>query len=237
MIKITQSVGHQGINTPDDVRKIQILINSNLHLLTHINKLEVDGQNGRLTESAIRAYQSKVMKMTHPDGRVDTHGKTLQNLEKTAQQSRPENVRVFIKKVLADAIRVNKKYKVPASVLMAQAALESGWGRHVKNNAYFGIKANRTQGATASFTTTEYIDGKKITITDSFRAYANFGEAAEDYGLFLTTNPRYRPAFVHSNDPHQFAQALQSAGYATDPQYAQKLQSIISTYYLYEYDQ
>ncbi len=72
---------------------------------------------------------------------------------------------------------------------------------------------------------------------DSFRAYIDFSEAAEDYGKFLTTQPRYKPAFIHSKDPLKFADALQRAGYATDPSYASKLKSIITTYYLNEYDQ
>lgn len=128
------------------------------------------------------------------------------------------------------------KYRVPVSILIAQAALESGWGRHVKGNAYFGIKSHNSKGSTTSFTTTEFINGKKTTLTDSFRAYANFGESAEDYGKFLTTNPRYKPAFAQTKDPLKFADALQSAGYATDPKYALKLRSIITTYYLTDYD-
>jgi hypothetical protein len=55
------------------------------------------------------------------------------------------------------------------------------------------------------------INGKKITMKDSFRAYANFSEAAEDYAKFLTTQPRYHPAFIHSKDPLKFADALQLA--------------------------
>lgn len=97
------------------------------------------------------------------------------------------------------------KYRAPVSILIAQAALESGWGRHVKGNAYFGIKSHHSKGSTTSFTTTEFVNGKKTTLTDSFRAYANFGESAEDYGKFLTTNPRYKPAFVQAKDPLKFA--------------------------------
>ena len=73
-------------------------------------------------------------------------------------------------------------------------------------------------------------------MSDSFRAYANFSEAAEDYGKFLTTNQRYVSAFAYTNNPSKFAEQLQVAKYATDPQYAEKLKTIISTYYLDEYD-
>ena len=137
---------------------------------------------------------------------------------------------------MQDAKKIKVKYRIPISIIIAQAALESGWGRHVKDNAYFGIKSHKSKGAATSFTTTEFINGQKVTMKASFRAYANFGEAAEDYGKFLTTNPRYKNVFAHSNAPYKFANALQSSGYATDPQYAKKLRSIISTYYLDDYD-
>ncbi len=236
MILITKSVGENGANLPVDVKKIQIIINNNLHLLPKTKKLKEDSKIGNLTISAIRTYQAEVVKILNPDVRIDPNGKTLRSLAKTARKPRPANVSAFINKTLQVAKKIKAKYKIPISVLIAQAALESGWGRHVKDNAYFGIKSHKSKGAATSFTTTEFINGQKVTMKDSFRAYANFGEAAKDYGKFLTTNPRYNPAFAHSNDPYKFADILQSSGYATDPQYARKLRSIISTYYLDDYD-
>ncbi len=236
MIVITKSVGEKGANLSVDVKKIQAIINYNLHLLPKVKKLKEDGKVGSLTISAIRAYQAEVVKMLKPDERVDPNGKTLKSLEKTARKPRPANVKAFINETLQAAKKIKTKYKIPVSILIAQAALESGWGRHVKDNAYFGIKSHKSKGAVTSFTTTEFINGKKVTMKDSFRAYASFDEAAEDYGKFLTTNSRYKSAFAHSNDPYKFANILQSSGYATDPQYAKKLQSIISTYYLDDYD-
>lgn len=227
-------------NSPSDVKKIQELLNKNLYLLPGIKKLVIDGTIGKIevskTVAAIKKFQLKVLKMVTPDGRVDPNGRTLKALNDNARKSRPANVSQFINKVLTDAKKIKIKYKIPASVLIAQAALESGWGRSVKDNAYFGIKSHNSKGAATVFTTSEVINGKKITIKDSFRAYANFGDSAEDYGKFLTTQPRYKPAFVHTNDPLKFADALQKAGYATDPSYAKKLRSIITTYYLDEYD-
>lgn len=236
MTLIIKSVGENGANLPTDVKKIQKIINNNFHLLPKIKKLKEDSKIGNSTISAIRAYQAKVVKILKPDGRVDPNGKTLRKLKKTARKPRPENVNAFIHKTLQDAKKIKVKYGIPISVLIAQAALESGWGRHVKDNAYFGIKSHKSKGAATSFTTTEFINGQKVMMKDSFRAYANFGEAAEDYGKFLTTNPRYKPAFSYSSDPYKFADILQSSGYATDPQYAKKLRSIISTYYLDDYD-
>ena len=229
-------------NLSQDIGKIQDLLNKNLHLLPGTRKLAVDNSLGRNPEksetvAAIIAFQSKVVKMVKPDGRVDPNGRTLKMLIANAQKTRPANVIQFINKTVTDAKKINIKYKIPASILIAQAALESGWGKKVKDNAYFGIKTHSSTGSSTTFTTTEVINGTRVTIKDSFRAYKNFSEAAEDYGKFLTTQPRYKPALAYSKDPIKFAEALQNAGYATDPVYAKKLQSIITQYQLDEYDQ
>ncbi len=233
---LTRSVGKNGINLPADVEYVQTLINDNLHLLTGINKLTVNKQADEVTVKAIEEYQKKVMKIVSPDGRVDPGGRTLLNLKKTALKPRPANVTAFVNKTLNDAKLIKNTYRIPVSILVAQAALESGWGMYVKDNAYFGIKAHGTSAQTTSFKTTEFVNGKQISITDLFRSYADFKEAAEDYGKFLTSNTRYSQAFQYVNDPYKFAEQLQAAGYATDPRYAEKLKTIISTYFLDEYD-
>jgi type VI secretion system secreted protein VgrG len=236
MVDLTKSVGKNGVNSSADVEKVQTLLNANLHLLPAVKKLTVDKRVGALTIRAIEEYQKNVLKMAAPDGRVDPGGRTLQSLEKTARKPRPANVTAFVVKTLADAKSIKAKYRIPVSIVMAQAALESGWGLHVKGNAYFGVKAHNTSGQTTSFKTTEFVNGKNVSIADSFRSYATFKEAAEDYGKFLTSNIRYKAAFLHANDPYKFAEHLQIAGYATDPRYADKLKAVISTYYLDEYD-
>jgi flagellum-specific peptidoglycan hydrolase FlgJ len=236
MVTIIKSVGEKGINSPSDVRKIQELINNNIYLLKNRAKLSIDGKVGKKTIAAIIAYQSKILKMLNPDGRIDPNGITLKKLNNTERKPRPGNVTVFIKKKLSDAKKIKAKYNIPISILIAQAALESGWGKNVKDNAYFGIKSHNTKNSITNFKTTEYINGKKISVTDSFRAYKNFSDAAEDYGKFLNTNSRYKKALSYSKDPYKFADKLQSAGYATDPRYAKKLKAIISTYYIDEYD-
>lgn len=132
-----------------------------------------------------------------------------------------QHVQEFIAKAKPLALKVQDKYGIPYGVCIAQAALETGWGRHVKGNNYFGIK-----GQGQRFATHEFVDGKKINIVDSFRAYDSMEESFEDYGRFLQTQPRYAKAFQTSN-PEEFAKELQQAGYATDPEYANKLISIM----------
>lgn len=132
-----------------------------------------------------------------------------------------QHVHEFIAKAKPLALKVQEKYGVPYGVCIAQAALETGWGRYIKGNNYFGIK-----GQGQEFGTHEYVNGKKINIVDRFRAYESMEDSFEDYGHFLRTQPRYAPAF-QARYPETFAMELQRAGYATDPEYANKLIAIM----------
>ena len=123
----------------------------------------------------------------------------------------------------------------PESVL-AQAALETGWGRHVvangegSSNNLFNIKADhRWEGEAARTRTTEYYDGKAQREHAFFRVYNSVGESFNDYVDFLHSNPRYQEALKVGQNSHQFVEALQEAGYATDPSYARKLQTIMDS--------
>lgn len=123
---------------------------------------------------------------------------------------------------------------LPAPLILAQAALESGWGkREVRGDDgsrsfnLFGIKADRSwRGPVVEATTTEYVDGVPQRSRARFRAYASYDESFTDYAKFITGNPRYA-SVASSADPHQAAHRLQRAGYATDPDYANKLVRIM----------
>ena len=124
---------------------------------------------------------------------------------------------------------------LPPEALLAQAALETGWGRHVIRRAdggsshnLFGIKADgRWQGERASTQTLEYVDGVAVRVRDHFRAYASHADSFNDYVDFLQRNPRYRDALQRTGDAAAYFSALQAAGYATDPAYATKIQRIL----------
>jgi len=148
----------------------------------------------------------------------------------------PPYVTAFIAKLLPVAQSVKKTWGVPIAVLIAQDALESAWGQHVKGNAYFGIKGNSQSGGSINFATHEVVGGKTITIHDSFRVYTSLQEAAEGYGEFVPSNPRYAAAFAYSDQPDRFVDIIVAAGYATDPDYAHKLKSIIGAHGLAAYD-
>ena len=123
---------------------------------------------------------------------------------------------------------------VPADFLVAHAALESGWGKHEIRNTdgtrtfnLFGIKAGRKwSGPTVEASTTEFVNGQAQTVRAKFRVYASYAEAFEDYGRLLSSNPRFA-GVIGQQDGAQFARALQQAGYATDPLYAEKLTRVI----------
>lgn len=142
----------------------------------------------------------------------------------------------FIASIAPHAQEIQKKYGVPASIAIAQAALESGWGDSVKGNNLFGIKAGSTwAGATIDIATHEYLNGARTNITDRFRAYSSTLESLDNYGQFLRNNGRYAKV-IGAADAHTAADELQRAGYATDPQYASKLKNIINTYNLTQFD-
>jgi flagellar protein FlgJ len=126
--------------------------------------------------------------------------------------------------------------KVPASFTVAEAALETGWGAHAPGFNLFGIKATPDwKGATTMLTTHEVVRGKTVEVQALFRAYPNWLASIEDHATFLLTNPRYEPAFAYTSGT-TFAMAIAAAGYATDPQYASKIVSIIKSHNLSQLD-
>src|ERR1700754_4161738 len=148
----------------------------------------------------------------------------------------------FIRRAAPGAQRGFKEFHVPASVTIAQAILESNWGKqHVANN-YFGIKAASATSfgsiaiGTAMAPTWEGVNGKTVHVQGRFRKYRSMSDSMRDHGRFLKENSRYKPAFAHSGDADAFAHAIHKAGYATDPQYAAKLISLMKTWNLYRFD-
>jgi flagellar protein FlgJ len=147
----------------------------------------------------------------------------------------------FIAAMLPMAEQAAEKIGVDARYLVAQAALETGWGKSIirqqdgtSSHNLFGIKShNSWDGESARVLTTEYQGGKAVKEAASFRAYDSYAHSFEDYVSFLQSNGRYEKALDATQNPEQFARELQKAGYATDPQYARKVTQIarqMSTY-------
>ena len=143
--------------------------------------------------------------------------------------------REFVARLMPDAVAVSRETGIPAHYMVAHAALETGWGRSEPRQSngdpsfnLFGIKAGKSwPGKVVEAPTTEYINGQMQKVTERFRAYGSYSEAFRDYANLLTNSPRYG-GLTGSRDAASFARGLQAGGYATDPQYASKLERIIS---------
>ncbi|SCC25956.1 flagellar protein FlgJ [Kosakonia oryzendophytica] len=140
----------------------------------------------------------------------------------------------FLAQLSLPARLASQQSGVPHHLILAQAALESGWGQRQipRENGepsfnIFGVKATPNwKGPTTEITTTEYENGEAVKVKAKFRVYSSYLEALSDYVGMLTRNKRYA-AVTTAATAEQGAQALQNAGYATDPNYARKLTSMI----------
>ncbi|XTZ36913.1 flagellar assembly peptidoglycan hydrolase FlgJ [Salmonella enterica] len=140
----------------------------------------------------------------------------------------------FLAQLSLPARLASQQSGVPHHLILAQAALESGWGQRQipRENGepsfnIFGVKASPNwKGPTTEITTTEYENGEAVKVKAKFRVYSSYLEALSDYVGMLTRNKRYA-AVTTAATAEQGAQALQSAGYATDPNYARKLTTMI----------
>ena len=147
----------------------------------------------------------------------------------------PPHVDAFVQRMLPHAQEASASTGIPPHFMMSQAALETGWGRSEirgadgqNSNNLFGIKAGSNwKGRTVDIVTTEYVNGKPQKQVDTFRAYDSYAESFRDYANLLRANPRYQNVLARGQDATGFAQGLQQAGYATDPNYAQKLANVI----------
>jgi len=154
--------------------------------------------------------------------------------DNTLDDFRPQTPQEFVEALLPHAEKAAQELGIPARVLVAQAALETGWGKHQIRHAdgspsfnLFGIKADKSwDGERVRTMTHEYENGRMEQQSAKFRAYDSIAESFEDYVQFLKSNPRYEQALSHQGSAQQFTTGLQKAGYATDPSYAEKIMRI-----------
>lgn len=141
----------------------------------------------------------------------------------------------FVRELLPVAQRISADSGIDPKLMVAQAALETGWGRYMIRGDgnepsfnLFGIKADsRWSGDKVTITTTEYRGGVSMKEQADFRAYGDYESSFRDYVSFLESNPRYRDVLSSADQPGVFADKLQKAGYATDPEYADKIRRIM----------
>jgi len=148
-----------------------------------------------------------------------------------------ESPEQFVEAILPHAREAADQLGVSPKVLVAQSALETGWGKHVPHDDsgrashnFFGIKADRGwDGERQVHGTLEFESGSLVRRQAAFRQYDSMAASFNDFARFIENNPRYGKALEARDDPEQFARELQQAGYATDPQYADKLISIMNS--------
>lgn len=148
----------------------------------------------------------------------------------------PAHVREFVTKLWPHAQAASRETGIPPQFLIAQAALETGWGRNELAHAdgqtshnLFNIKAGGSwDGPTLELNASEYVDGRWVKQASQFRSYASYADSFSDYARLLASRPRYAPV-LGAQDAASFARGLQNAGYATDPAYAVKLERLINS--------
>ena len=130
----------------------------------------------------------------------------------------------FIASIAPTAKAVAAELGIDPRIVVAQAALETGWGTSVKRNNLFGIKSHGKKDG-LMVQTHDVVDGKRIKVRDSCRQYDSYDESIADYGSFLQQNKRYKPMLQAATLQEQ-VEALGKSGYATDPEYADKVMAI-----------
>ena len=145
----------------------------------------------------------------------------------TAQTPFADKARAFIQSILPSVQSAAAALGVSPVAILAQAALETGWGSHAPGNNLFGIKAGGNwQGASLSGLTQEFAGGVAQMGEAAFRAYQSAADSVQNYAQMMLGSPRYQSVRGHGGDIAGFASALQHSGYATDPDYARKLLAV-----------
>ncbi|EYC49983.1 glucosaminidase [Hylemonella gracilis str. Niagara R] len=203
-----------------------------------------DPSSGPPSASAASAAQAAALASTPRAPTSTTEAPSSEPLVPPARI--PAAAREFVQQHAELAKQVERSSGLPASYLLGQAGHETGWGRREirmadgsNSHNLFGIKAGAGwKGKVAEITTTEYIDGTPRKITAKFRAYDSYAESYRDFARLIGNSPRYadaRDQALQADTPHgaesvqSWTQGLQDAGYATDPQYAEKLSRAINT--------
>ena len=238
---ILASVGEGGVNKPGDVFVIQSLLNDRLPQPHTFLPITGDPDVGFIL--AIEAYQAVVLNMNPPSGRVDPGSVTYYSLAAhplVADAGKPPPRFGHVGKVPPDvataATASQQRWKVPASVTLAQWAVESAWGAAMPpdSNNPFGIKAVSGQAGVESGTK-EFVSGQEITTSARFRKFDSLEEAFDLHGKLLATNRVYAPAMQQVTNPDAFADALTGV-YATDPKYGYTLKWVMQNYGFAQYN-
>lgn len=210
-------------------------------LLDQQLSVSMSGQPGGLSDLIAKQLSKQV---TSADGSVGKSASVqgMRNYTPTVQSGSGSSTPTvsqtdFVQRHSEAAKKVEQATGLPASYMIGQAGHETAWGRKEIKNAdgstsfnLFGIKAGAGwTGKVAEITTTEYVNGQPQKVVAKFRAYSSYEESFKDYAKLINESPRYANARQQTSSPLAFADGLKRAGYATDPDYANKLSRAINT--------
>jgi flagellar protein FlgJ len=202
---------------------------------------QLSGRPGGLSDAIMKQLERQMGLSPGPIPVTGSANNTPAAIGSSAQPTRiPQTGAAGFVQQHTDAARAAEgSTGIPATFMLSQAALETGWGRKEIRHGdgspsynLFGIKADASwKGPVAEVTTTEYVGGKAVKGVARFRAYGSYAESFTDYARLMTASPRYQNvvAQAQGGTATGFAQGLQRAGYATDPAYADKLSRVINT--------
>ncbi len=148
----------------------------------------------------------------------------------------------FLSNTVPAALAMQRQYSVPASITLAQAILESGWGQTAlakQANNFFGIKAIYFADPKSyiEFPTKEFVDGRAVMELAKFARYPSPAQSFAAHAQLLSLAERYKPAMAVAHDPEAFAMELQQCGYSTNPGYAVSLMQLVAEFDLTQYDE
>jgi flagellar protein FlgJ len=200
---------------------------------------QLSGKPGGLSDAIMKQLERQMGLAPGPIPVAGSSNNTPVPLDSRSKPTRVPQLGAagFVQQHSAAARDAESQTGIPASFMVSQAALETGWGRKEIRHSdgspsynLFGIKAGASwRGPVAEVATTEYVNGKPQRATARFRAYGSYAESFADYARLMKDSPRYQSVVAKAGNANGFAQGLQKAGYATDPAYADKLTRVINT--------
>jgi flagellar protein FlgJ len=225
--QMTQSIASRGVGLAD----VLIRQLSPQHMALDPDAAgKVQPDQAKLQEAMDRMLESR-----SADAVASVKGNEVSAAAQKTASDKPAHIQSFQSRMEPHAEAASRITGIPSKFILAQAALESGWGKReivgmdgTHSHNVFGIKATGGwKGKVVETMTTEYVDGVPQRKVEKFRAYDSYADAFRDYAKLLSDNPRYQDVIAQGRNAAGFASGLQRAGYATDPNYAEKLSRII----------
>ena len=199
-----------------------------------LNTATVPGRTSPGLDAVLKGSRQPMLSASGVQGRMQIYGRAVAQPPLAPAKQAFESPDAFVATMLPMAQQAADRIGVDPLYLVAQAALETGWGKSVmrqqdgsSSHNLFGIKATGSwQGAQARAITSEFKGGQMVKETADFRSYDSYQDSFHDLVTLLQSNNRYKDVLNAADKPEQFVRELQKAGYATDPEYASKISQI-----------